>query len=92
MPQEENPGKKGAAESFGEMFEAFGKAMSEIFNDPELKEKAREFCKSAARSAEIFGSRFKDEDVRAKFRDIGKAAQDFGESVADHFKEDKDKR
>lgn len=74
------------------MFEAFGKAMSEIFNDPELKEKAREFCKSAARSAEIFGSRFKDEDVRAKFRDIGKAAQDFGESVADHFKEDKDKR
>lgn len=74
------------------MFEAFGKAMSEIFNDPELKEKAREFYKSATQSAEIFGSRFKDEDVRAKFRDIGKDAQDFGESVADHFKKDKDKR
>ena len=60
------------------MFKAFGEAISEIFNDPDLKEKEKEFGKSAAKSAEVLGNRFKDEDVKAKFRDVGKAAQDFG--------------
>jgi len=88
MPQEENS-KKSAAENFAKMFEAFGDAISQIFKDPELKEKAKEFGKSATESAEAFGSRFKDEDVREKFRDVGKAAQDFGKSVTDYFKETK---
>jgi len=91
MSQEENS-KKTATENFAKMFEAFGEAISKIFNDPELKEKAREFGKSAAESAGAFGSRFKDEDVKEKFRDVGKAAQDFGKSVADCFKDDKDKK
>ncbi len=65
--------------------------MSEIFNDPELKQKAKEFAESAAESAKTFGSRFKDEDVKDKFRDVGKAAEDFGKSIADHFKKDKEK-
>jgi len=78
-------------ENFGEMFKAFGDAISEIFDDPKLKEKAKEFAESATESAKIFGSRFKDEEVKDKFRDVGKAAQDFGKSVVDCFKADKDK-
>ena len=76
MSQEGQSQKKNTAESFGDMFKAFGEAISEIFNDPELKEKAREFGKSAAKSAEALSDRFKDEDVKTKFRDVGKAAQD----------------
>ena len=89
MSREENVGKKQASEAFAEMFRAFGDAVSEIFDDPELKEKAKEFGRSAAQSAGAFGSRFKDEDVRAKFREVGKAAQEFGKNVADHFRADK---
>jgi len=37
-------------------------------------------------------SRFKDEDVKDKFRDVAKAAQDFGKSMAEHFRDDRDKR
>ena len=85
MSQEEQYQKKKTAESFGEMFKAFGEAISEIFNDPELKEKAKEFGKSAAKSAEALGNRFQDDDVKAKFRDVGKAAQDFGKSVFGYF-------
>ena len=91
MSQEEKANKKTTAENFGEMFRSFGNAMSEIFDDPKLKEKAEEFAESAVESAKIFGSRFKDEDVKAKFIDVGRAAQDFGKSVADCFKADKDK-
>ena len=91
MPQEEKSDKKMTVENFGEMFKAFGDAISEIFDDPKLKEKAKEFAESATESAKIFGSRFKDEEVKDKFRDVGKAAQDFGKSVVDCFKADKDK-
>ncbi|MCK5576996.1 MAG: hypothetical protein KAI14_01645 [Dehalococcoidales bacterium] len=89
MSQEDNSSKKGAAENFSEMFKAFGNAVSEIFNDPELKAKAKEFGNSVAESAKTFPSRFKDEEVKNKFRDVGKAARDFGRSVADTFR-DKD--
>ena len=59
MSQEQDTGKKTSAESFADMFRAFGQAVSEIFNDPELKEKAKEFAESAAEAAKTFGSRFK---------------------------------
>ena len=88
---DEGSGKKSPGESFGEMLRAFGDAMSEIFNDPKLKEKAKEFADSAVKSAEAFGSRFKDEEVKQKFREVGKAAQEFGKSVEDCFKGGKDK-
>lgn len=91
MRQEEKSDKKMTVENFGEMFKAFGDAISEIFDDPKLKEKAKEFAESATESAKIFGSRFKDEEVKDKFRDVGKAAQDFGKSVVDCFKAGKDK-
>jgi hypothetical protein len=92
MSQEQNSSKKTAADNFGEMFKAFGEAIGEIFDDPKLKEKAKEFAESATESVKVFGSRFKDEDVKAKFGDVGKAAQDFGKSVADCFKASKDKK
>jgi hypothetical protein len=72
------------------MIEAFGNAISQIFEDPELKGKAREFGKNAVESAESFAKRFKDEEVKARFREVGQAAQNFGNSLADSFK-DKDK-
>ena len=83
---------KNVADNFGDLIKAFGNAVSEIFDDPKLKEKAKEFADSATESAKVFGSRFKDEEVKAKFGDVGKAAQDFGKSVADCFKAGKDKK
>jgi hypothetical protein len=90
MSQEENSEKKSSAKSLAEMLEAFGSAVSEIFNDPKLKDKARQFGDGVAQSAETFADRFKDEDVKEKFRDVGRAAQDFGKSVSDCFKVDKE--
>ena len=92
MPQEEKFDKKKTAENFGEIFKVFGDAVSKIFDDPKLKEKAREFAESATESAKIFGSRFKDEEVRNKFRDVGTAAHDFGRAIADIFKAKKDQK
>lgn len=89
MSPEEKSDKRQAAENFAEMFKAFGQAISEIFNDPVLKEKAKEFTESTSSSAKTFASRFKDEEVKDKFRDVGKAAQVFGRSVADSFKDNK---
>jgi hypothetical protein len=86
---ERNQGKSNAGEDFRKMFEEFGKAMSEAFNDPELKEKARELGNSIGKTAKTLGSRFQDEDVKKQFKQAGKAAQQFGKSVADYFKTDK---
>jgi hypothetical protein len=91
MSQEQDTGKKPSTESFADIFRAFGLTISEIINDPELKEKAREFTESAAELAKAFRSRLKDEDVRGKYRDIGKAAEDFGKGIANRFKKDKQK-
>jgi len=88
MPEEF---KKSPSETFTEMMKNFGSAMAEIFNDPKLKEKAKEFGESAADSAKAFAGRFKDEEVKDKFKDLGKAAKTFGESVSDYFKDDKEK-
>jgi len=92
MPQQRDSGSKGPGESLGEMFEALANAIGEIFKDPELKQRAREFGTSARESAEAFASRFQDEEVKAKFRDVGKAAEDLGSSIADHFRVDKDRK
>jgi ribosomal-protein-alanine N-acetyltransferase len=89
MSQEQDANKKTSAESFADMFKAFGQAVSKILDDPELKEKVKEFTESAAESAKTFGSRFKDDDVKAKFRDVGKAAEDFGKSIKESFKKEK---
>ena len=84
---------KSPSEKFVEMMKNFGSAVAEIFNDPELKEKAKDFGDSAAESAKTFASRFKDEDVKNKFKQLGSSARQFGESVSDYFKngDEKDK-
>ena len=41
MSQEDNADKKTSTENFADIFRTFGQAISEIFNDPELKEKAK---------------------------------------------------
>lgn len=82
---------KSPVESFGDMVKEFGEAVSEIFNDPALKKKAKEFAKSAEDSAKTFGKRFKDEKVKDRFNDFKEAAHDFGSSVSESFKSDKEK-
>jgi hypothetical protein len=86
---DKSSGKKQTADSFVEIFRAFGQAIGEVFDDPQLKSKAKEFADTATDSAKTLANRFKDEDVKAKFRDVGKAAEEFGKSVADHFKKGK---
>jgi hypothetical protein len=87
--EEDNREKKDSIESFTNMFKEFGEAVSEIFNDPRLRQKAREFNESAFESAKALGDRFKDEDVKNKFKDVGKAAQEFGRNVRESFEEKK---
>src|SRR5512137_2313947 len=89
MEEQQKEQGKTAAGNLGDMFDALGDAMGQIFNDPKLREKARELGRAAKESAETLGDRFKDEEVKAKFKDVGKAAQAFGKNVADIFTEDK---
>lgn len=49
MPQESSEKKK-ATENFAEMFRSFGDALAKIFDDPKLKEQAKEFGKSVKES------------------------------------------
>jgi uncharacterized protein (DUF4415 family) len=81
--------EKDATEQFSKMIKSFGDAISEIFDDPELKKKAKELGEAAKGSAKSFASRFEDEDVKQKFREAGKAAEDFGKGVQERFKEKK---
>ena len=90
MPQESSDKKK-ATDNFAEMFHSFGDALAQIFDDPKLKEQAKEFGKTAADSAKVFASRFKDEDVKKKFCEAGIAAEEFGKSVKESFKEKRKK-
>lgn len=89
MAEKDKQENKNPIDNFVEMFEAFGVAMGKVFDDPELKKKAREFGKAASDSASTLGNRFKDEEVQGKFEEMGKAAEQFGKSVADMFKEKK---
>jgi hypothetical protein len=89
MTEENQEYKKEIIESFTALFTTFGKAVGDIFNDPELKKKAKEFAESASASANSLVDRLKEDDVKEKFRDVGKAAEQFGKSVADCFKNEK---
>jgi len=75
-----------ASDSLGQMFAAFGQAIGEIFNDPEVKAKAKELGDAATASVDTLGQRLKDEDVREKLRQAGEAAEQFGHSVAEYFR------
>jgi [ribosomal protein S5]-alanine N-acetyltransferase len=92
MEEQKQTDNKKAADNLNDMFEAFGSAMGQIFNDPKLKEKARDLGKAAKESAETLGERFKDEEVQSKFKEVGRAAQAFGKNVSDLFSESKDEK
>lgn len=90
MAEEKKTNKtQGTVESFVEIFRVFGQAVGEVFDDPQLRNKAREFADSAANSARTLVDRFKDEDVQARFKEVGKAAEEFGKNVAEIFKNEK---
>jgi len=77
---------KARGKNFADMFKEFAVPLSEIFNDPGLREKAREFGESAAASAKFLQAGFKDEDVRKdNLRTVGRAAKNFGEGVSGLF-------
>ena len=82
-------GEPNPAEHLKQMFVALGDAFAEVFNDPELKAKAREFGEAATESATQLGRRFKDEDVKNRFRQAGEAAEVFGRSLSEYFRSDR---
>ncbi len=89
MAEENQEHKTETVESFAGLLKTFGQAVGDIFNDPELKKKAKEFAESASASADTLVDRLKEEDIKEKFRDVGKAAEDFGKSIADCFTKEK---
>jgi hypothetical protein len=89
MPQENQEHRTETVESFAGIFKDFGQAIGDVFNDPNLKEKAKEFAENVSASADKMANRFKEDDVKEKFRDVGKAAEEFGKNIAGYFSKDK---
>ncbi len=87
MVRKEKYDRKTAAAKFGKVMKTFGEAVSEILEDPELRDKAKEFSQSLVdAAAKVVESRIKDDEVRAKFQDVGKAAKNLGQTLTDNFK------
>jgi len=85
--KEEKHDRKMDAEHLGRVMKTFGNTVSEILEDPKLREKAMEFSQSIVDAAAKFtASKVKDEEVRTRFREVGKAAQSLGQSLTEHFK------
>ena len=77
-----------AIETLGESLRTFGNALGEIFNDPDVKEKAKIFASSVVdAAAKIVEEKVKTEDTKARFRNVGKAAKTLGNSIETHFKD-----
>jgi hypothetical protein len=86
MSSQKDNETKTAAETLGNMLKTFGNTMSEILDDPKVKESARQFASSVVDStAKVVESKIKAEELRRKFRNVGKAAQTVGNSVESHF-------
>ncbi len=78
--------KKGATEVLGTLLKQFGTTVSEILEDPEVNEKAREFAKVAVEAAaRVAEKKVKDEDLRNKLKNVGKAAKVLGKNLEEHF-------
>lgn len=91
MPAKKNQETKETVERMGEMLSAFGTTIGEILDNPEVKEKAKEFAASVVDAAvKVTQSKVKDEEVRAKFRDVGKAAKTLGDTLEKRFKPKKE--
>jgi ribosomal-protein-alanine N-acetyltransferase len=86
MATREKYDRKKDAENLGKMLKSFGETISEIFEDPELRKKAKEFSQSVMDSAaRIVEGKLKDDEAKAKFRDVGKAAQSLGKTLVERF-------
>jgi len=89
MVKKEKYDRKMAAEKLGKIIKTFGDSVSQILDDPDLREKAKEVSLSIVdAAAKVVNSRVKDDEIRAKFKEVGKAAQSLGKSIADHFEAD----
>ena len=79
--------RKKAAENLGKTLKAFGDTISEILDDPDLREKAKAFAQSAVdAAAKVVESKIEDDQVKSKFHDVGNAAKNLGQSLSEHFK------
>ena len=87
--EKESSNRSHPVEDFRAIFEAFGKAISEVFNDPELKEKAKELGNSIAKSAETFGNRFQMRMSKGNSEKQVRRLKKFGKSIANYFKANK---
>lgn len=75
-----------AAETFSEVMRKFGNTLSEILDDPEVRNKAKDFAESLVdATAKALDSKTEDEQIRSKFRNVGKAAKSLGNSLEEHF-------
>jgi [ribosomal protein S5]-alanine N-acetyltransferase len=92
MPAKKSKATKEAAEKFGEMLSAFGVAVGEILDNPDVKKKAKEFATSVVDAAvKVTQSKVEDEEVRARLRNVGEAAKTLGDSLEKRFKSKKEK-
>ncbi len=77
---------KKVSETVGKMFRTFADNVGEIFDDPEVKAKAKALAESVVDAAAKVGqSKVSSEEMRAKYRNVGKAAQTLGTSLEKHF-------
>jgi ribosomal-protein-alanine N-acetyltransferase len=74
------------AERLARMIRSFGDAISEIFEDPVVRQKAKAFSQSVIDSAaKVLDSKVKREEAKKKFREAGRAAQSLGKTLVEHF-------
>ena len=91
MPTKKSRATKETAESIGEMVSAFGVAVGEILDNPDVKKKAKEFATSVVDAAvKVTQSKVEDEEVRARLRNVGEAAKTLGDSLEKRFKNKKE--
>jgi len=78
------------AEDLGKMIRSFGNTIAEIFEDPEIREKAKDLSQSIIDSAaRVVESKIRNQQSKAKFRDAGRAAQSLGKTLVEHFDTEK---
>ncbi len=87
MATKEKEETKTTAEVFTDLFKSFSKTVADILDDPEVKNKAREFSESVIDAAtRVMENKVKGGDTRAKIREVGRAAETFGKKVEEKFK------
>ncbi len=79
---------KDTSDKFAHIFEEFGNAVAEIFNDPKLKEKAKEFGEISADSTKALGERLHAEELKSRLKDVEKVADDFSQRLYRSFEDE----